>query len=114
MHGRALLALVLLAALSVAGCGTLQNQEDEYSDTGHRSNRVYGGVRIDLEDIFTNFPKAKDDPSTAELWGHRVYFALWMLGDIPLSFIADTFLLHYDIWMRATGRVTVVTLGDGK
>jgi len=71
--------LVLVALLALPGCGTIQDLIYE--------QRIYGGVRRDLE--LRSFPH----PGPI---GNDPTFLLLVI-DLPLCFVADTLFLPYTI-----------------
>jgi len=77
--------LILLAALACAGCGTTVN-------LATRENKVYGGVRNDL-DVIEGLFEGTPDPNV-HLGGVEVLFALFVVSlpalDLPFSLLADT------------------------
>ena len=75
-------AVAALALLVLAGCGTIQDLIYE--------QRVYGGVRRDLE--MRSFPR------TGPI-GNDPTFLLLMI-DLPLCFVADTLVLPYTLSAR--------------
>jgi uncharacterized protein YceK len=80
--------LLLLAALACAGCGTTVN-------LATRENRVYGGVRNDIdaiEGLFEGAPAADTHLDAASM---LVVVAVAFLPalDLPLSLVADTLTL---------------------
>lgn len=107
------LTLVLLAALSAVGCGTLANHNPEvsYANCAFRPNRIYGGVRADAEVLATpvgmlargqsllaDHPELPGEvPSQEEKIIAGVMLKPTALLDLPLSFVADTIMLPWDI-----------------
>jgi len=82
MTGRRSRAAAALALLLLAGCGTIQDLVEE--------QRVYGGVRRDLE--FRSFPHFGP-------FGNDPTFLLLAI-DLPLCLVADTLLLPYTLAVR--------------
>ena len=79
---------LLLAALTCTGCGTTVN-------FATRENKVYGGVRNDL-DVIEGLFEGTPDPNM-HLGGVEVLFALAVVSlpalDLPFSLLADTLTL---------------------
>jgi len=113
MKQGALTLVMLLAALSAVGCGTLANHNPDvsYANCTFRSNRIYGGVRADAEVLATPVGMLARGQSLladhAELPGEvpsqeekiiaGVMLKPSVFLDLPLSFIADTIMLPWDI-----------------
>lgn len=85
--------------LSSVGCGTFLNQSPKgsyFNVTGtRRPYRVYGGVRTDLEVVFSPLEnKAIEDVP---------FRVVYIVVDLPLSLVADTIALPFDVrqqWRR--------------
>lgn len=101
--------VALFATISAVGCGTLSNQHALGIFTyglEKRDQRVYGGVRSDGEkigDLLVKDARSEGEP-TALIWIVPC-MTLFYLSDMPLSFLADTLLLPWDIraqWKRLT------------
>jgi len=131
MRRGAFALVALFAVLPAVGCGTiLSNQRvfGELSDygLGVREQRVYGGVRSDGEMIGKAWVKwaSGDTDMGGSLWHqspedrYRLpnvlfvpYVTLYLLVDMPLSLVADTIMLPWDIraqWRRLTGKTPLV------
>ena len=96
------IVLTMMCAVLAGGCGTLTNQsERNWADlrNAHTSNRAYGGIRTDFENIDRYYLSDDGKPIEGQM-------ALWnfMTLDLPLCLVSDTILLPYDMWATLSGK----------
>jgi uncharacterized protein YceK len=95
-------ALLAVAGLGLAGCGTMSN----LPATGFAfldatpQRRIHGGVRHDLD-------LARDSLGNPAAWdgedGPPGVFNYWLFGDLPLSAVGDTLTLPITVTAAALG-----------
>ena len=131
--------VVLLASISVVGCGTMVNQSEKGSYLNHeeryRPHRIYGGVRVSAEALADPYRKMATGEPVDLLRTHSLhsvengepvetdlttigekastlttYTLLWSIS-IPLSLVADTIFLPFDAWAQFK-RLTGVRTGE--
>ena len=95
MRRSALLSAICLSLMCMSGCATFCS----LSDTGMHRMRPYGGIRATVTDWAgcSEKPWGKNDPSWQTI-PLKVYFRTI---DLPLSFIADTWLLPFTLLFSA-------------
>ena len=92
--------LTLFSTLLISGCSTITHHKG--TTTGGNSEGIYRGTREDVGGISLMVAHA-DEVATGDIgFGQWSFFFLFGLVDLPLSFVADTLYLPYDL----------ATLGD--
>ena len=92
-----ILAVILgfCALITVPGCGTVGNHIP-FGSNWPELNRVYGGVRFDLQAAAEEIQKTRDKND------HQLPLLIlvgtpFLLVDVPLCAVADTILLPWDL-----------------
>lgn len=93
MRSAARTACILIALVTVSGCGTVGNM---FQLKGFPEYKVYGGVENDL-DAWSDIVEYEHSLST--VWFYRTLIAI----DLPLSIIADTVTLPITVPARMSG-----------
>lgn len=104
------LLLALLTALTLTGCASLQNRFHKYDPNDwadgvspiREPRYIYPGTQSDLRNLAIPFWSSGD----ALYDGMVCMFYPVPLIDLPLSIVADTVFLPYDIYMVTIGGKT--------
>jgi uncharacterized protein YceK len=83
----AAVCVVLVSALTLAGCGTVDNMCLENAQTGQIPMHVYGGLESDFRFL------GEDDTGPRGAQDAVDVFKVIYLADLPLSLVADTVTL---------------------
>lgn len=89
------LILLLVAAISCNGCGTLAYRTSRR--TAHSPQGVYPGVKTDITMIKYI---ASEGGGATSLMAYPMYLLVGI--DIPISGALDTLCLPYDIWRNSS------------
>lgn len=104
------IALLIAAAALCSGCGTAVNTLwlDPYED----GQRVYGGVRVDLEVLQSAGKRESGISVSGETVPlsrlEQVKRVSWLAIDLPLSAIGDTLTLPYTLACQLSARRTLI------
>jgi uncharacterized protein YceK len=92
------LALCLALCLPLAGCGTIVSKffQDDLPEAERVEPGVYSGVRTDWKGA-PIWWAGENDESLGWTMLRRAYLILYFAIDFPLSAVADTILLPYDL-----------------
>jgi uncharacterized protein YceK len=79
--------VVVASALTLAGCGTVDNICLENEQTGQVPMHIYGGIESDIRFLAEDPPGPRAKPVVDP------FKVVYLVADLPLSFVADTITL---------------------
>ena len=101
---RSALALCLVLCLPLGGCGTIVSKffQDALPEVERVEPGYYSGVRTDWKGA-PIWWAGENDESLGVTMLRRAYLIIYFALDFPLSAVADTILLPYDLVVGALG-----------
>jgi uncharacterized protein YceK len=109
MPGRSVvIAACAFLALGASGCGTIVNHSEPGSYFNYRGGyppyRPFGGALVATDGVVTNIERVWDYEKDYEPLQAAAVAAAFLFIDLPLSAVADTILLPFDVVNTILGR----------
>jgi uncharacterized protein YceK len=97
----AVVCVVVASALTLAGCGTVDNICLENEQTGQVPMHIYGGVEADIRFLAEDPPGPRAAKPAVD-----PFKVVYLAADLPLSFVADTVTLPITVPMTYVDRLS--------